>query len=69
MLVTEISSNYLNARDAAQFLGVPLSSLYRFTHLRLIRYSRPTGKRIFFKLADLVEFMARNVREVESDLA
>lgn len=65
MLVTEINSGRLNAKEAAQFLGVPLSSLYRFTFLKLIRYSRPTGKRIFFKLEDLEAFQDRNTSEVQ----
>lgn len=65
MLVTEFESKYLNAQAAAKFLGVPLSSLYRFTFLKLIRYSRPTGRRIFFTIEDLEEFMGRNTSEVQ----
>lgn len=66
-VIKHIDTNTLNAVEAAEFLQVPLSSLYRFTHLRLIRYSRPTGKKIFFKIEDLEEFMTRNTKEVQTN--
>ncbi len=46
-------------KEAAQYLGVPVSSIYQLCHKRELAYYRP-GKRSYFKQQDLDEYMQRN---------
>ena len=50
---------FLNAEAAARFLDTTKAALYQLTCRRRIRYYRPGGGRIYFKLADLQEYIER----------
>lgn len=39
----------LNLEEAADFLGVAKSTLYKMTHLNQLPYFKPAGKLIFFE--------------------
>lgn len=49
----ESAEQVLDAKEAASFLDISLSHLYRLTSERRIRYSKPNGGRIYFKRTDL----------------
>ena len=46
-------STILSARQAADYLGISLSYLYKLTYGRTIPYYKPNGKLIYFIEADL----------------
>lgn len=43
----------LDAKEAASYLDISLSHLYRLTSERRIHYSKPNNGRIYFKRSDL----------------
>jgi excisionase family DNA binding protein len=58
----------LTAKEAAKFLDLSLSMIYKLTHKKEITFSKPHGKRIFFNKADLVEWMLKNPVKTRSQL-
>ena len=50
----------LTLEEAAKFMGIARSSLYKLTHEQLIPFFKPNGKMVFFEKADLVAWMKQN---------
>jgi excisionase family DNA binding protein len=46
----------LSAKEAAEFLGIRVSTVYKMTCKHRIPFHKPTGKRLYFKRADLEEY-------------
>lgn len=44
-------------KDAANYLGIALSTLYKLTSSGKIRFSKPGGKMIYFAKADLDNYL------------
>jgi excisionase family DNA binding protein len=51
--------------EAALYIGVSRSQMYRLTHLHLIPYYKPSGKLVFFEKAELNKWLRQN--QVKSD--
>jgi len=43
-----INKNYLRVEEAAQYLGMTASSLYKLMQKKKISYYKPTGKNLLF---------------------
>jgi excisionase family DNA binding protein len=43
--------------EAALYIGVSRSQMYRLTHLHMIPYFKPTGKLVFFEKAELNKWL------------
>lgn len=50
----------MGSDDAAHYLGISKSTLYKFTSDNVVPYYKPTGKRIYFKKSELEEWMLNN---------
>lgn len=50
----------LDFEAARAFLGVSKSTMYKISHKRLIPFTRPGGKLIYFKRKDLLAYMNSN---------
>jgi len=50
----------LDFESARQFLGVSKSTLYKISHKKLIPFTCPGGKLIYFKRKDLLAYMNSN---------
>lgn len=50
-------SEFLNAQNAAQFLGISKSALYKLTSKGKIKFYKPSGKLIYFFKDDLVNYI------------
>ncbi|MEG0602168.1 MAG: helix-turn-helix domain-containing protein [Mucinivorans sp.] len=50
----------LTATQAAAFLGMSLSYLYKLTHNRTLAYFKPNGKMLYFLESDLVAWVTSN---------
>lgn len=50
----------LTATQAAEFLGMSLSYLYKLTHNRTLAYFKPNGKMLYFLESDLVAWVTSN---------
>jgi excisionase family DNA binding protein len=56
----------LDFESARRFLGVSCSTLYKMTFLKKIPFSKPGGKKVYFKKSDLIKWMNSNpVKSVE----
>ncbi len=54
------TSDYLTTRQAAEYLGLSIHTIYSLTFYRKIRFSKPNGKKIYFAKADLDAWLNRN---------
>ena len=50
----------LTLEEAARFMGVTKSSLYKMTHEQTIPYYKPNGKMVYFEKAELLTWIRRN---------
>lgn len=55
-----MEKNVLTFNEACQYAGLSKSTMYKMTMNRIIKHSKPTGKRIYFKKEDLDAFLTRN---------
>ena len=58
----------LTLEEAALFMGISKSSLYKMTHRHELPFFRPTGFFFFFEKAELLKWMRqnRNMSEAET---
>ena len=54
------AKNYLTTDEAVDYLGVCKASVYEMMKKHTIPYSKPNGKRCFFKKSDLDAWMGSN---------
>lgn len=50
----------LNSQEAAQYMGISLSTLYKLTMAAKINHFKPGGKLIFFNRRDLEQWLQSN---------
>ena len=50
----------LTLEEAAMFMGISRSTLYKMTHNNVIPFYRPNGKLIYFEKSLLLEWMRKN---------
>lgn len=50
----------LTLEEAALFMGISKSSLYKMTHEQTIPYYKPNGKMVYFEKAELLTWIRRN---------
>lgn len=50
----------LTAEEAARYMGVSVSYLYQLTAQRSIPHSKPVGKKIYFRRAELEAWLMQN---------
>ncbi len=50
----------INFNDATEYLNVSKSFLYKLTHKRLIKFYKPSGKKIYFLKSDLLKWVQQN---------
>lgn len=50
----------LDFEAARKFLGVSCSTLYKMTFLKKIPFTKPGGKKVYFKKSDLIKWMNSN---------
>ena len=58
----------LTLEEAALFMGISKSSLYKMTHRHELPFFRPNGKLIYFEKTELLKWMRqnRNMSEAET---
>lgn len=52
-----IEKEFLTTKEAAAYLGMALSYLYKMTSKKSIPFYTPTGKKIYFKKSELDDWM------------
>ncbi len=63
----EPSSDYLGAQEAADYLKIPLGTIYNLVHRRAIPY-RKRGKRLYFNRLELKEIIESGKRKTIDEL-
>lgn len=58
----------LSVKEAAAYLGVGISHLYKMMQARELPFSRPGGKKCFFRRSDLEEWMTRGRVSADEEL-
>ena len=58
----------LTLPEAAEYLGVSKSHLYKLTFQHLITHFKPNGKKIYFKKSDLNKYLFRNRKASDMEL-
>ena len=62
---TTMTKEIINAAEAASYLSMTKGLLYKLTSTHRIPYYKPMGKRIFFKISELDEWV--NAGRVPTD--
>ena len=69
--ILEIKEKPFTLLEAAAFLNVSASYLYKLTHQKKIPYFKPQGKKIYFLRSDLMNYLLQNrnktVNEIEQE--
>ena len=58
----------LTLPEAAEYLGVSKSHLYKLTSGTKIAHFKPAGKKLYFRKSDLNSYLFRNKRTSENEL-
>lgn len=58
----------LSIEEAAAFLGLKKSFVYKLTSRGQLSFYKPTGGRLYFQMADLKAFIFRNRRAADYEL-
>lgn len=62
-----LTEKILNFKQAAEFLGISSSALYKITHKRAITFYKPSGKLIYFKKSELIKWLLSNEQKSQVD--
>ena len=58
--VVYAAKEVLNLEEAALFLGISKSSLYKMTHNQIIPYFKPNNQRVYFDKTELLKCLRQN---------
>ena len=65
--VTEERTQMLTIEEAAKYLSLSKHTIYKMTAEHQIRFYKPSGKRIYFDVADLTEWMKSRMVKSNAD--
>ena len=50
----------LTTTEAADYMGVSMSMIYKLTHRRELPVFKPNGKKVYLKRIDIIDYMSKN---------
>jgi excisionase family DNA binding protein len=59
----QVQKKYLSLLEAAEYLGISPSTLYKLNSRRKISYHKPSGKKIYYLIDDLDAWLSQNRQE------
>ena len=62
------AKDVLTLEEAALFMGISKSTLYKMTHKHELPFYRPNGKLIYFEKSELVKWMRQNRSMTEEEI-
>lgn len=62
------SKEYYNVKEAAMFLNISESTLYKLTCTNSIVFYQPNGKLILFKKSDLIAYIEKGRRKTHDEI-
>jgi excisionase family DNA binding protein len=63
-----LTKEIFNLQEASKYLGLSKSALYKKTSLNVIPFYKPNGKIIYFKKADLDDYMLSNRQPTDDEI-
>ncbi len=63
------SKSVLTLAEAAEYMGLKKSYLYRLTHEKRIRHYKPNNKKIYFKVEDIIAWLTSNPVLTDEELS
>ena len=63
-----VAKEVLTLEEAALFMGISKSSLYKMTHKHELPFYRPNGKLIYFEKSELLKWMLQNRSMTEEEI-
>ncbi len=66
--MNNLNKEILNFHEACEFLGVSQSFLYKATHKKIIKYSKPNGKLCYFRKQDLIDWAMSNTQATKEEI-
>ena len=60
--LAEKSQDFVTLEQAAQILGLSKGTMYQYTFNKTISYYKPNGRKVYFKVKDLINFMEKGRR-------
>lgn len=63
-----VSKEIYTLKEAAEYMSLSTSYLYKLTHWNKIRNYKPTGKLLYFKKSDLDEWMLQNPSKLQHEI-
>jgi len=63
-----LHKDILTCREAAAYMGVSLSYIYKLTHRNEIPHYKPLGKKVFFNKSELEEWIQRQRIETQEEV-
>jgi excisionase family DNA binding protein len=60
--------NILTLAEAAEFMGLSMSYMYKLTHWNKIPYYKPSGKVLYLKKEDLENWMLQNRSKTQDEI-
>jgi excisionase family DNA binding protein len=55
-----LQKDVLTISEASTYSGLSISRIYHLTSERVIKHSKPSGKQIFIRVEDLIEYLLQN---------
>jgi len=66
-LLLERKKPFLDMDEASQYLGISKATLYTYTSKNIIPYHKIRGRKIYFSLDDLDNFILNNKNRIRSN--
>lgn len=66
--VNTSSKEYLNVKEASEYLSISESTLYKLTSSKSISYYQPNGKLILFKKCDLDSYIEKGRKKTYEEI-
>ena len=66
-LLLERNKPFLDMNEASQYLGISKATLYTYTSKNIIPYHKLRGRKIYFFLDDLDNFILNNKNRIRSN--
>jgi excisionase family DNA binding protein len=63
-----LNKDVLNLKEAARYLDVSRSHLYKLTHTKEIPHYKPRGKQVFFERKELDRWLLQNRQKTKAEI-
>ena len=66
--IVKPARNSLTFEETAEYLGIAKSTLYKYNMKNVIPFNKPNGRKVYYKITDLNDYLSRNPIRSEEQL-